>query len=475
MGAKFADGALAGLASGLAEAASANMLGGINDAVSKGTMTATEAVAARAFARVIGSAIRAAASPGDPGQAFASAFLDDVFKQIDTTAPVTQTAFDDEGRLNLGIVDPNASPEQQAQQLAAQLQRQGIPLAQANLMAQQALGNVVNGVAQLPGPVNVVATPAVLLSSDPFATISSEDEVSYADLLADQLGVPRENLVGVGLRDYAGRSFDVLSGFAEGSGFSILDTGNALWEIAKSPSQFINGVKLLLNSAEARAQFGDEMVARVKVDVQMLEDAFNSGDMRGTGQQLGKLVVDFAQLATGVEGLVRLGIGTTSMGGRLLLGAADYIASARAFAAEVGRIPLGFEDARTFLKFGDELYTGLKSAGVIDAQAGFQGSAVTGFRFRPPNEPFDLGRLSDFDVAIASPSLLQRAKELGIGVRSQGSRTGPLFPNEISMLGLAELQTSLSASAGRPVKFMLFESFDTVAIKAPTIPVPKKP
>jgi hypothetical protein len=58
MGGKFADGALAGLASGLAEAASANMLGGINDAVSKGTMTATEAVAARTFARVIGSAIR---------------------------------------------------------------------------------------------------------------------------------------------------------------------------------------------------------------------------------------------------------------------------------------------------------------------------------------------------------------------------------------------------------------------------------
>jgi A nuclease family of the HNH/ENDO VII superfamily with conserved AHH len=152
MGGKFADGALAGLASGLAEAASANMLGGINDAVSKGTMTATEAVSARTFARVVGSAIRTAASPGDPGQAFASAFLDDVFKQIDTSAPVTQTAFDDEGGLNLGIVDPNASPEQQAQQLAAQLQRQGIPPAQANLMAQQALGNIVDGVAQLPQP-----------------------------------------------------------------------------------------------------------------------------------------------------------------------------------------------------------------------------------------------------------------------------------------------------------------------------------
>ena len=102
MGGKFADGALAGLASGLAEAVSANMLEGIANS----GMTGAEAVAARTLARVIGSAIRAAASPGDAGQAFASAFLDDVFKQIDTGTPITQTAFDEEGRLNLGIVDP---------------------------------------------------------------------------------------------------------------------------------------------------------------------------------------------------------------------------------------------------------------------------------------------------------------------------------------------------------------------------------
>ncbi len=121
-------------------------------------MTAGAAVAAKTFARVFSSAIRAAGSPGDPTQAFASAFLDDVFKQIDTSTPIKQTAFDDEGRLNLGIVDPNATAEQQAQQLAAQLQRQGMSPAQANLMAQQALGNVVNGVAQLPQPQQVTPT-----------------------------------------------------------------------------------------------------------------------------------------------------------------------------------------------------------------------------------------------------------------------------------------------------------------------------
>lgn len=45
-------------------------------------MTAAEATAARTFARVISSAMRAAASPNDPGQAFASAFLDDVFREV---------------------------------------------------------------------------------------------------------------------------------------------------------------------------------------------------------------------------------------------------------------------------------------------------------------------------------------------------------------------------------------------------------
>ena len=40
---------------------------GIDQAVLDKTMTAAEGFAARSFARVIGSAIRAAANPGDPG------------------------------------------------------------------------------------------------------------------------------------------------------------------------------------------------------------------------------------------------------------------------------------------------------------------------------------------------------------------------------------------------------------------------
>jgi filamentous hemagglutinin len=125
-------------------------------------------------------------------------------------------------------------------------------------------------------------------------------------------------------------------GFIEGAGFSVIGTAEALWEIAKSPKQFINGVNTLLNSAEARAQFGAEIIAGVKVDIQMLEDAFNSGDMRGVGQQLGKLTTDLAQVAGGVEALAKLGVSTASAGGRLLLRSVDDLAATRAISASKG-------------------------------------------------------------------------------------------------------------------------------------------
>ena len=157
LGGSFKDGALAGFASGLGQQVVGSMLDGIKAAVDAGAMTPVQAAAAKTMAVMVGSAIRAAATPGDPGQAFANAFLGDVIGQIDTRPPVTQTAFDDNGYLNPGIVDANASSAEQAAQLAEQLRRQGMPAAQATLMAQRALdndvgGNAVNEVAQLSQP-----------------------------------------------------------------------------------------------------------------------------------------------------------------------------------------------------------------------------------------------------------------------------------------------------------------------------------
>ena len=142
LGGKFKDGALAGFAGSLADLASVNMQANIDKALADGTMTAAQATSARVFARVMGSAIRAAGNPNDPAHAFGSAFLNDTLQQMGEK-PVTRTAFDDEGNLMPGIVDPNATPEQQRAQLQAQLERQGLSTDHTSaLVAQQFDRNV---------------------------------------------------------------------------------------------------------------------------------------------------------------------------------------------------------------------------------------------------------------------------------------------------------------------------------------------
>lgn len=135
------------------------------------------------------------------------------------------------------------------------------------------------------------------------------------------------------------------------------------------------------------------------------------------------------------------------------------------------QIPLGFRGVDEFLAFGSELKNALLRAGYTDVQAAFQGSAVTGVKYTS-GEAFDVGRRSDFDVALASPEMLARARSLGVSLRSGGTRTGPLRPRDLNSLGLTEVQQQLSVLAGRPVSFMVFESLEAALAKAPSIIVP---
>jgi len=136
LGGEFKDGALAGFAGSLADLAGANMQANIDKSLADGTMSATQAASARVFARVVGSAIRAAGNPNDPAHAFGSAFLGDTLNQLGVQ-PVSRTAFDDEGNLMPGIVDPNATPQQQQAQLQAQLEQQGFSADHAGALAAQ--------------------------------------------------------------------------------------------------------------------------------------------------------------------------------------------------------------------------------------------------------------------------------------------------------------------------------------------------
>lgn len=101
-----------------------------------------------------------------------------------------------------------------------------------------------------------------------------------------------------------------------------------------------------------------------------------------------------------------------------------------------------------------------------------QGSAVTGKSFRT-GAPFDAGRVSDFDVALSGDSLFQAAKNAGIGLRSNGTRTGPLTARDLKVLGLRDLSVQMSAQAGRPVNFMIYRTTETAVERAPSIVLPR--
>lgn len=126
-------------------------------------------------------------------------------------------------------------------------------------------------------------------------------------------------------------------------------------------------------------------------------------------------------------------------------------ASRPGLAATPRSVPLGFPNPDSFASFGRQLYAGLTAAGYPDVYAAMRGSAVTGESFRT-GVPFDAGRRSDLDVAIASSSLFQRAKNLGIELRSGGHRTEPLDINQLAMLGLRGLADSLRGQVGRKGK-----------------------
>ena len=120
--------------------------------------------------------------------------------------------------------------------------------------------------------------------------------------------------------------------------------------------------------------------------------------------------------------------------------------------------PAGFKSKADFEAFRDRLNQGLREAGFGDARPILQGSATDGYSHNPskPNTPFDGGKQpSDYDIAVASPDLMEAAEGKGVGLRSRGSRTGPLRDRELEALGLLDLRNELQQMAGgREVNFM---------------------
>lgn len=82
------------------------------------------------------------------------------------------------------------------------------------------------------------------------------------------------------------------------------------------------------------------------------------------------------------------------------------------------------------------------------------------------------GNPGDCDVAIADPDLFSKAKDLGIDLKNQPSRTMPLSEEQADELGLGDLQQELTSQAGRPVNMVVFESYDGVKQTGPALRVP---
>jgi hypothetical protein len=143
-------------------------------------------------------------------------------------------------------------------------------------------------------------------------------------------------------------------------------------------------------------------------------------------------------------------------------------------ASTEGHAPRGFDSSDQFANFGTNLLSGLTDAGYGEVQPILQGSAVTGKSFRT-GEPFDRGRVSDFDIGLASQRMLQKANGLGIALRSNGTRTGPLGAHELAILGLTCLAKEMKSSCGRPVNFMIYDSTENALSRegAPSRTIPK--
>ena len=138
--------------------------------------------------------------------------------------------------------------------------------------------------------------------------------------------------------------------------------------------------------------------------------------------------------------------------------------------------PIGIHDRDGFNAFAGDLNPQVR---VLDADAELvlQGSSVSGRRyersvdFDVTGEPFDVGRISDYDVAIASDAIHRRAVELEIPL---GGRA--LTLEEIDALRLRPLHDAAQQAAIRDtgiahdVKFMVYPR-GGVPARGPALPV----
>ncbi|CAA0149672.1 RHS repeat domain-containing protein [Tenacibaculum maritimum] len=125
--------------------------------------------------------------------------------------------------------------------------------------------------------------------------------------------------------------------------------------------------------------------------------------------------------------------------------------------------PLGFKSFGQLKQFGQQIQGTLARAGFKDTGVFMQGSSVSG-RSYSTGVPFDVGRVSDFDVAITNSDLLKKAQDFDLGKPGR-NLSMPLKADDMRKLGFGDLADSLSERFGREVNFRIFDNEASVRSK----------
>jgi hypothetical protein len=129
--------------------------------------------------------------------------------------------------------------------------------------------------------------------------------------------------------------------------------------------------------------------------------------------------------------------------------------------------PLGLMDDATFAAFKNILRDE-KAKLPPDTRFAIRGSAVTGNGFERPTgtytkDYFDVGRTSDHDIAIVSRTLFEKAREIGVGLRQDGTRTEALSKSDMDKLGLSSFLNRIHMLTSRDnTGLMIYGSVDVL-------------
>jgi hypothetical protein len=142
-------------------------------------------------------------------------------------------------------------------------------------------------------------------------------------------------------------------------------------------------------------------------------------------------------------------------------------------------VPLGFKDRVDVKALSSTFEKEMAAIGNRQARLAIRGSAVTNRSFedktqRYTGHPFDQGnKPSDLDFAIVDTGLFNRALRAGIEIAPTGTRTLPLYDDDLKKVGLEALAESVKGFAGkRSHSFVIYASERAVSDRGPVMWLP---